>query len=161
MDADAMNSHQQPDLTEVEALLTARLRDVFAQPPVEIPKEVDEAIVTMITERAGEIHNQRVRRWRLPIVEWQPRYGWAMGAATAILVVALAIWWVNRPAPALRCDIDDNGTVDIVDAYLMARRVQTGAGLPTAWDFNHDGRVDVRDVNLVARRSVAISGGGS
>lgn len=57
----------------------------------------------------------------------------------------------------LKGDLDGDGRVDIVDAYLMARRLGRGQGAPKGWDQNRDGRVDRRDVEAVALSAVALN----
>ena len=56
---------------------------------------------------------------------------------------------------ARRQDVDKNGTVDIVDAYLMAARIEAGKA-PAAWDLDGDGVVDDVDVRMVASAAVAL-----
>jgi hypothetical protein len=52
-------------------------------------------------------------------------------------------------------DIDENGTVDILDAYAMARRLESGESADT-WDFNSDGQLDESDIQLVAFDAVML-----
>lgn len=54
-------------------------------------------------------------------------------------------------------DIDKNGLVDIVDAYLMAKAVKEQKDSPSEWDFNRDGAVNEGDVQVVARAAVALN----
>jgi hypothetical protein len=84
-------------------------------------------------------------------------------------------------------DIDHNGRVDILDAFLLARQIKAGgqlggdrlvlpgvapkAGSPKtdlsrfsgpvspAWDFNGDGVIDQKDVDAVAMSAVKLKGG--
>jgi len=65
----------------------------------------------------------------------------------------------KRLSPAT--DIDGNGSIDIVDAYLIARAVRGGGRLERRWDINRDGKVDGRDVDAVARRAVSVGRGGA
>ena len=58
-------------------------------------------------------------------------------------------------------DIDGSGTIDILDAYELARSLRTGRPGLKHWDFNSDGRVDHADVDVIARRAVAITRGGA
>ncbi len=52
-------------------------------------------------------------------------------------------------------DIDENGTVDILDAYLLARRLESGES-EGHWDFNSDGELNKEDVRLVAQVAVTL-----
>jgi hypothetical protein len=47
--------------------------------------------------------------------------------------------------------------VDIVDAYLLARRLKTGTPTGPGGDLTGDGRVDDADVAAIARRAVALA----
>lgn len=55
-------------------------------------------------------------------------------------------------------DIDENGTVDILDAYVMARRLQTNEHdeALNKWDFNSDGQLDEDDIQMVALEAVML-----
>ena len=57
--------------------------------------------------------------------------------------------------PANPRDIDENGTVDILDAYALARRLESGKSTDT-WDFNSDGQLDESDIQLVAFDAVML-----
>ena len=52
-------------------------------------------------------------------------------------------------------DIDGNGTVDILDAYAMARLLESGES-GGHWDFNSDGQLNEDDVQLVAFDAVML-----
>lgn len=95
----------------------------------------------------------RFRRWP----------AWA--AAAAALLLLCGTWWLTTRQTktphvdiesALTGDIDGNGAVDIVDAYLMARRLKTNRDIPRDWDFNADGNVDSKDVEMIVRKAVAV-----
>jgi hypothetical protein len=65
---------------------------------------------------------------------------------------------VARVARAGPMDIDGSGTVDIVDAFLMSRRLREVAGgeTPADWDFDRDGEVGRGDVEAVAIAAVSL-----
>lgn len=52
-------------------------------------------------------------------------------------------------------DIDENGTVDILDAYALARRLESDDP-DGPWDFNSDGQLNEDDVRLVALEAVML-----
>lgn len=52
-------------------------------------------------------------------------------------------------------DLDRNGSVDILDAYLLARRLQSGES-GDEWDFDHNGQLDELDVKTLALAAVAL-----
>jgi hypothetical protein len=63
-----------------------------------------------------------------------------------------------RP-PRRRGDLDEDGRVDVLDAFLLARRLDAGDPGNPAWDASGDGRVDRADVDRVAYWAVSLSGG--
>ncbi len=60
---------------------------------------------------------------------------------------------------ALPGDVNGDGRVDILDAYVLQRRLETAAALEARWDINGDGRVDAQDVDAIAVESVKLDGG--
>jgi len=138
-------------LGELDAL--AKTLQATDRPPVTVPKNVDAAVQTVIDERTREIRER---------IAWVTlvRSVFRSPAKLTLLagIVVLSAWLlIKAPAsPRLAEDIDRSGTVDIVDAYLMSRRLGMNEAPPRKWDFNRDGRVDERDVDLVARKAVAI-----
>ena len=111
---------------------------------------------------ADRAHRSR-RRWRLAAA--------AGGLAAVVSVGALlVIPGVSRrpaesersvalpdvppvPAPA---DLDGDGVVDILDAYRLARRLESGEPLDGSHDLNGDGRVDRNDVRYLALEAVRL-----
>ena len=76
-------------------------------------------------------------------------------AAAAALF--LAVLWMHSPnAPE---DIDGNGRVDILDAFTLARHLDSTAALQSRWDVSGDGRVDGADVDAIAMAAVRLSTG--
>ena len=104
---------------------------------------------------------------------WKLRWTVPATAAAAILV-GISIWWFNagpgnrtareaRPqalavAPS-QADIDRNGKVDILDAFTLARHIDSTRPVETAWDLNGDGLVARRDVDTVALAAVRLNKG--
>jgi hypothetical protein len=63
--------------------------------------------------------------------------------------------------PTLLADIDRNGRVDILDAFKLARHIESGyadRGAP-GWDINGDGLVNREDVDRVAFAAVRLDKG--
>ena len=122
--------------------LAPRISDAAAVPAVDVPAGLDARILAAA----------RGRRRR-------PRYPWWPGlvAAAAALLIAVGVFrGVRERRPALAMDVDGSGQVDIVDAYLLSRRVGSREAGAPAWDLDRDGRVGETDVRLVARRAVAL-----
>jgi hypothetical protein len=133
----------------------ARFRDALAdlyRPGAEIPRSVEDAII----RRARAHLLTGPRRWRIR----------AAAAAAAAAVVAacmtVAVWLgvtrtpSTRQVATLAGDIDRNGRVDIVDAMLLARAIESRRAQD---DFNRDGIVDRRDVDAIALLAVKLDAG--
>ena len=87
--------------------------------------------------------------------------------AAAAAAIALVVWTSDRresaePRPTAITvenvpeDIDANGQVDILDAFVLAKRIDRGMELQPDWDVNGDTRVDSLDVDAVARAAVSL-----
>lgn len=143
--------------------LPARLREDLLRlhtPATAVPPQIDAAILSRA--RAG--YAKRIR--------WRPVVRWAAVAASIAAVVTVTFtlrYALHRPAPQQLArfapgDIDGNGRVDILDAYLLAKHLGAGAKPDPAWDVNGDGVVDQKDVEWIANRAVRVvdeSGGGA
>ncbi len=157
--------------------LTAALRALHPSPPP-MPRSVDDAIRAaarahlraLVPSVPSAVHGpnpratmqDRAAHGRLaPFPRFFPFPKVAMAAA---FVLGLGLTYLFRPSPGLpiaREDIDRNGQVDILDAFALARRLQSPApsGGDQALDINGDGLVDQRDVDAVAARAVKVTKG--
>ena len=142
-------------------------------PTGEVPADVDRAVA----EAARRHFAHRPRR------PWWLRWTVPATAAAAILVT-VCLWCAGRgptdhsvqgiASPALRdafhasetmrmeavrADIDGNGRVNILDAFALARHIESAGPVSQTWDINGDGRVDRKDVDMVAFASVRLSKG--
>ena len=148
------------DLVRELARLAPGLKAAARPPSLEIPAEIDARILSTARGRARK---RAYLRWP------------GLLAAAASVLIAAGIFWGVRgrgrgrgrvrepsapPAEELAMDIDGSGSVDIVDAYLISRRLKRSGAVPSSWDWDGDGRVGGRDVELVARRAVALAEGG-
>lgn len=138
-----------------------------------VPSHVDRAVA----EAARQHLAPRPRRL------WWVRWTVPATAAAAILL-AVSAWWFggqstseNAPAPLApfaaqaprvvgvshvslaRADIDRNGTVNILDAFTLARHIASKRPSEANWDMNADGLVDRRDVDTVAFAAVRLNKG--
>ena len=120
----------------------------------------DQAVLEAINARAGHIAAKRRRVLRTRIT-------WAAAAVVALVLALLAYDTGTDRTPAVqtnpepvaqRQDVNADGAVDIVDAMLLARKIETGAATSREWDFDNDGTVDTADVELLAQQSVALEG---
>jgi hypothetical protein len=152
-----MNSsdQQQPDSFDSdEPQIPRRLREGFSSlygTGPAVPPEINRAILSGARARhVGKNRNRLTLRWVAGVA-----------AAAAMLTVAVRYWPVSsRPVVAqVAEDINGDGRVDILDAYLLARRVQNHENILPIWDFNHDGAIDKRDVDVIAVAAVSLKGG--
>ncbi|HET6247840.1 MAG TPA: dockerin type I repeat-containing protein [Tepidisphaeraceae bacterium] len=132
--------------------LRPRLREAFARldpGQVEIPPALDAEILS----RAKRDFTRRLR-FR-SAVRWTAAAA-SLAAAVAIVFIVRASFF-HRPAPVAKGDINANGKVDMLDAYLLAKHLAAGDKIDQKWDMNGDGVVDQRDVDWIANHAVQIS----
>jgi hypothetical protein len=141
---------------QISPQLHQDMRALF-EPPGAVPRQMDKAIL----DRARRCLI-RPRRLIIPL-----RWAAATAAAAAIVVGAVVYHGVTsdnhqssivnhqlgRPGPA---DIDGNGRVDILDAFRLARNIESRSPADMKWDLNGDGLVDRKDVDAVAFAAVRL-----
>ncbi len=177
-------------LAEELRALAGEVQRAVPAPPVSEFRFPDDAIGRAIRERATEIEIRSARRRRIFAVSgwgWRMWSGAAAVAAAAVLV-ALMVLPTDRDrqeaadagASAVRAtaatpsapevmDVDGSGVVDIVDAWMMSKRLMelankgdegnegdNGEKAPATWDFNCDGTVDRADADAVAMAAVSL-----
>ena len=133
----------------ISAGLRSALRDVVTRERLEVPAAVDAAIRAAARGPRGRLI--RLRR--------------ALGAAAAALLLAVGVGVALRGDRAEDArdgvvaldpgDLDRDGRVDIVDAYLLHRSL---ASEPVLGDVDGDGRIDGVDVRRLIERIVALEG---
>jgi hypothetical protein len=128
-----------------------------------VPGEVDRAVLDRARVRL-------VRRGQR--LSW-PRWAAVAGAAAAVVLFGVVMKMqfsavsqtehksdaVYSKAAAVAGDIDLNGRVDILDAFKLARHVESAGALDAKWDFNADGQVNRKDVDVVASAAVRLDKG--
>lgn len=167
--------------------LSADLKAVL-RPQGTVPPEVDRAVLDQVHRHLGRRYRPRRRfRWAASI---------AAAAAVVIFAFIFNIareptaeiaretaqdaarkrasYTARKPAPALvssviakaQVDIDRNGRVDILDAFKLARYVESTDRTETnlslrkqGWDINGDGVVNSDDVDLIALAAVRLDKG--
>jgi Dockerin type I domain len=135
--------------------LVAALREPPAR-RVFVPPTVDEAVL-----RAARQHLNRPQRsgfgWSHSWLVW-------LATATACLLLIGLIYFFTKPTgktPGFALeDINHDGRVDILDAFQLARQLQTGVKPAPGLDLNGDGVVDQRDAALLAAHAVKLEKGG-
>ena len=151
--------------------LVADLRGIYGR-GVEVPREVDAAVLQ--EARAGFA---RRRRFRLAV------RAATVTAAAAAIALAFAIPMLMRSAPQRvgptpvatdtqmlmvapppaqqREDVDHDGKVDILDAFVVAKLIEARGQLDRTYDINGDGRIDGADVDRIAMAAVDTSAAGN
>lgn len=138
--------------------LAARLNELYGK-SVAVSATTDHAILA--AARTGFWRRGRGRR----VVRW---VGATAAAAAAVVVVALTLRRggagdatrvaVSEP-PAVAGDVDRSGRVDMLDAFVLARKLDAKAAAAKGDDVNGDGVLDRRDVDAVAAMAVRLPGG--
>jgi len=144
------------DEPQISPRLHQDLRALF-EPPGAVPRQVDKAIVDQARRRLI-----RPRRLIIPL-RWA-----AATAAAAVIVLGMLLYHGSTPqnhqssiihhqsgrlGPA---DVDGNGRVDILDAFRLARNIESRGPADMKWDLNGDGLVDRKDVDAVAFAAVRL-----
>jgi len=156
-------TNQKPDnqrRLEIPARLREDLHGLF-EPDSPVPAGIDRAILA----RAGRRFVRRRPRFRIiRLAAWA---GSIAAAAAIFLIVSL-----DRPEKAVSpsvtrsvaglvqaSDIDRNGRVDILDAFKLARQIESTKEPEIQWDINRDGMVNRDDVDYVAFAAVRLDKG--
>lgn len=107
-----------------------------------------------------------------PIRAWWAR--WRIAEVAGLAAAIGLIVWISSAGPfgdappsdlpggtpiAVVGDVDRNGKVDILDAYLLQRSINAGNALQSDWDMTGDGQVNRDDVSAVAMLAVKLDGG--
>jgi hypothetical protein len=143
----------------VSSKLTEDLQALF-KPELSVPPEVDRAVM----DRAGRhfagrefIRTRRRFRWAAL---------WKVAAAAAVVIFAFSLDLHNMPEQTARysaidraaaADFDKNGRVDILDAFELARQIESTDGAEANLDINGDGLVNRDDVDMVALAAVSLT----
>ncbi len=139
--------------------LRSAMRDLY-RPGAAVPPGFDEQV---LAAARGQWVRQRRRRLIVRLVPV------TAAAAAIVLVVWLGGFW-SRPAGPVSLspmvsapprqaplkDINGDGRVDILDALMLARRVEAANIAGLEWDFNGDRVVDRSDVDAVALAAVRL-----
>ena len=147
------NTRRDGEEPKAPAKLVTALKEPSAR-RVFMPPSMDAAVL-----RAAQQHFAKPQpaftRFLRPWVIWPT-------TATACLALAgLAFFATRSPQPQFaREDINCDGRVDILDAFQLAREIQSGANPTTITDLNNDGLIDRRDAEIIAMHAVRLEKGG-
>jgi len=144
----------------IPSKLSADLNALF-EPQAGVPSEVDRAVMDRANKHLATLQSGKGRRLR---VHW----GWRIAAAAAVIIFAFSLDLTKQTGPITdryslsktqATDIDRNGRVDILDAFKLARHIESAGRTETEWDFNGDGLIDRNDVDVVAIAAVRLDKG--
>ena len=140
----------------VSADLRADLNTLF-EPRQSVPAEIDRAVL----DRAHQ-HLIRPQR-RRPVLRWVA----SAAAVAAVIILTFSLNLTKEPRfstdssgrAEAQADIDQNGRVDILDAFTLARHIESASRPELKLDINGDGLVNRDDVDLVAFAAVRLDKG--
>ena len=123
-----------------------------------VPHEIDRTIIDGARRYLGH------RQEKVRVLRW-------FSSAAAAAAVILSVFLLDTPkqtaiAPsrpafiAVKNDIDQNGSVDILDAFRLARYIDSAEIPDIKWDINGDGLVNHKDVDSVAFAAVRLDRAG-
>ena len=177
---DKRNQSQPEQEPKAPAKLVTDLKDLHKE-HIFVPPKVDQSILNAAREQLGETswkpaEQEAARQPWIP--QWAP---WAAAAASLMLLLFLTLPGEKHTSPSAlakasvsaeevapkqkpsspatmisRNDINKDGQVDILDAFVLASRIQTGA-IEENWDINGDGQVNQADVEEISAFAVKLN----
>jgi len=144
----------------IPSRLSNDLKAIF-EPQAGVPPEIDRAVMDRAHKYFSAVQSSQGRRRR---VHW----AWRVAAAAAVIIFAFSLDLTKQTGPITESfsisktqaiDIDRNGRVDILDAFKLARHIESADRTETAWDVNGDGQIDRSDVDMVALTAVRLDKG--
>jgi len=144
----------------ISSKLSGDLKALF-EPQVGVPPEVDHAVLDQAHKHFVPIKSGKGGRLRI-------HWGWRIAAAAAVIIIAFSLDLTKQPVPTIDNysltkaqaeDIDQNGRVDILDAFKLAKHIESADRTETMWDLNGDGLIDRSDVDIVAKAAVRLNKG--
>lgn len=166
---DMQNGHDKDLGLEAPPKLAAALKQLPAE-PVFVPSTVDEALL-----KAARLHLCRPQKKR---TNWFRLMPWTVSTAGFAAAVLLAYpyaknflglgqsrkaatrgWTSNsgiQPPAQIHEDLNHDGKVDILDAFMLARELQNPRVSDPRLDVNGDGVIDGRDVEAIAAHAVSL-----
>lgn len=154
MNVNATNARHVGEEPNAPAKLVAALKE---PPPrhVFVPSCVDDAVL-------AAARRQFVKPPRSGFGAFRSWLAWPAAATVCLALLGLGLFLARqapRTSAVAREDINRDGTVDILDAFALARAVQAGDQPPSP-DLNGDGVVNQRDAEQIAAQAVRLEKGG-
>ncbi len=155
---------------EAPAKLVSALQQL-PQPKVFIPPTLDETVLRAARQQLGGRGTSRFAWLRFVprnaggtiargAAPWPRLVPWLAGATAVAAFTAILLQTSGPAAKFAREDLNQDGTVDILDAFLLARQVESGAPPKPGIDLNGDSVIDGLDVSLLAAKVVKLEKGG-
>jgi hypothetical protein len=141
-----MNEHDDNENPQAPAKLAEALR-AFQKQRVLVPPQVDEKILAAAREHFQQQQKRKIISF--------PR--WTALAASVALVSGLIYFSQTRNQNYAAEDINRDGAVDILDAFVLAKKIELGETRDA--DFNRDGTVDSQDAAAIASEVVQLEKG--
>jgi hypothetical protein len=66
------------------------------------------------------------------------------------------VQWQSHGLAEVREDLNSDGKVDILDAFMLAKKLQRAPASDSRFDVNGDGVIDRRDVETIAAHAVSL-----
>ena len=156
---DKQNQSQPEQEPKAPAKLVTDLKELHKE-HIFVPPKVDQSILNAAREHLEKTSREPAEQetagqpW---IPQWAP---WAAAAASLMLLLFLTLPGEKQKplSPATMIshkDINKDGQVDILDAFMLASRIQTGA-IEANWDINGDGQVNQADVEEISAFAVKL-----
>ena len=173
---DKRNQSQPDQEPKAPAKLVTDLKDLHKE-HIFVPPKVDQSILNAARKQLGETSREPVEQ-EAAAQPWSPQWApWAAAAASLMLLLFLTLPGEKHTSPSAsaeevapkqkpsnpttkatmisRKDINKDGQVDILDAFTLASRIQTGA-IEENWDINGDGQVNQADVEEISAFAVKL-----
>ena len=169
-----MNDSNTPESTEDQLPheVVAAIRRQSG-PPLNVSQTVENAILSDAAAHLSGIRRPNIKPPARQRFRW---VAWSTGIiAAAVLLFAVLPQTIQEPASHpqsmalndkssagemeqtfVSSDVDQDGQVDILDAFALARSVKSGSSQANRWDQNGDGSTDQTDINLIAMNAVML-----
>ena len=121
-----------------------------------IPPAIDKAILKAAERQLSRNPSRR------------PRLFWVfsgLATAGAVVLIGLASLHFHQAdrhaaTPGLPKDLNQDGQIDILDAFALARQLKQGHPTDLQLDVNGDGVIDDKDIAALAAQAVKLEKGG-
>ena len=177
---DMQNEQYKDENLEAPPRLVAALRRLPKE-PVFVPPTVDEALMKAARQHIGQPEKKRIGWFRL--VPWSVA---TAGLAAVVLLAyphakekvrghggstisrsiksarreaepgESGVQWQSHGLGDFREDLNGDGKVDILDAFMLAKKLQGAPPSDRRFDVNDDGVIDRRDVETIAAHAVSL-----